>query len=153
MPFYKVIFDKRFGGSCVFANCAAQAGAPTLGITGDVTSIWYSDLSERLKESPAAIAGVTLNGALFCLDALVRPYGMRVVYRSERPGRHRLDAGDEAWGIETASVLTRVAERSRDVMPRALSVDHLVGPGGPTDTLVSWVIVPGGARLVSRKTF
>ena len=148
--FYKVIFDQRYSGGRAFARRAEQLGAIVQPIEGDITSLWYNDLSERLKKSPVALAGVTLNGALFCLDALARAYGMRVVFRTEHNGGgHALNWDEQSWGDEVAELLTRVAERARDATPPAVIVPHLTRPERNTESLVSWVIVPAGARMIS----
>jgi len=86
---YKVIFDTRFAASRAFARRGEQLGAAVQGIEGDVTALWYHDLHARWSAGPVAMAGLTLNGALFCLDILARNHGMRVVYRRE----HKYRAG------------------------------------------------------------
>ena len=80
---YKVLYDTRFATSVAFARRAAAAGVPVHGMAGDMTRFWYDDLYHRWRQGPAAIAGLTAHGALFCLERLAWEQRMRVVYRSE----------------------------------------------------------------------
>lgn len=82
-PFYKVIFDHRFPASREFGSEMEKLGADVFGIHGDITDLWFHDLSLRWKESPAPIAGMTAHGPLFCLERLAWDHGMRVLSRSE----------------------------------------------------------------------
>lgn len=83
-PFYKVVYDTRFAASVAFAERAAARGLDVAGIDGDVTRLWYHDLYHRWRQGPAAIAGLTAHGALFCLERLAWDHRLRVVYRGER---------------------------------------------------------------------
>ncbi len=128
VPVYKVLYDTRFEPSVAFARRAADGGLASHAMSGDVTPFWYDDLYHRWKQAPAAIAGLTAHGALFCLERLAWDQRMRVVYRGEhsvaRDGSitHRFQgrtgllpsaAADAAWAVETAA---------------------------PSETLYSWVI-------------
>lgn len=90
VPLYAVIYDERFAASVAFARRAAQLGIATRAIAGDMTSVWYNDLYHRWKQGPAAIAGMTGHGALFCFDQLARDQRMRIVFEAE----HRPTAAD-----------------------------------------------------------
>ena len=81
--FYKVVFDERFPASVAFAGEMKKRGVPVHGIQGDITDLWFYDLYYRCKQGPAAIAGLTAHGALFCLERLAWDHGMRVVYRAD----------------------------------------------------------------------
>ena len=83
LPLYKVIFDRRFAVSVEFAERAKSLGLATHGITGDMTQFWYDELYHRWKAGPAAIAGLTAHGPMFCFEQLARDQGMRVVFRAE----------------------------------------------------------------------
>jgi hypothetical protein len=83
LPFYKVIFDERFPASVAFGGRMKRQGAAVHAIQGDITDLWFHDLDARWKQGPAAIAGMTAHGALFCLERLAWDHGMRVVYRLE----------------------------------------------------------------------
>lgn len=138
-PFYKVIFDRRFSASRAFAVRAQQLGAPVHAIEGDITALWYHHLHARWKMGPVAMAGLTLNGALFCLDILARDHGMRTVFRREY--RH-------SGGGGMANLVLRIAEHALEVPPPVAPVPHLARSEGVPESLVSWVIIPAGARLV-----
>jgi hypothetical protein len=82
-PYYKLIFDERSPASRVWAGEARRLGLPTHGIKGDITALWFHDLDRRWKQGTTAIAGLTLESSLFCLELLARDRGMRLVYRTE----------------------------------------------------------------------
>jgi len=81
---YKVLFDTRFAASRSFGRDAQWRGQPAHGFDGDITQIWYHDLHPRWQKGPAAIAGLTAHGALFCLERLAWDVGMRVTHRAEQ---------------------------------------------------------------------
>jgi hypothetical protein len=78
---YKVLYDTRFPASVAFARRAASRGLSVFAMAGDMTRFWYDDLYHRWRQGPAAIAGLTAHGALFCLERLAWEQRMRVVYR------------------------------------------------------------------------
>ncbi len=80
---YKVLYDTRFPASVAFARRAAARGLAVHAMAGDMTRFWYDDLYHRWRQGPAAIAGLTGEGALFCLERLAWEQRMRVVYRGE----------------------------------------------------------------------
>lgn len=84
-PIYKFIYDQRFPAGVAQAGKLRQLGLASYGITGDITDLWYLDLYYRWREGPAAIAGMTAHGALFCLERLAWDVGMRVLSRSTHP--------------------------------------------------------------------
>jgi len=86
--FYKVIFDERFPSSVAFGDEWKARGASVHAIRGDITDLWFHDLDYRWKkQGPAAIAGLTAHGPLFCLERLAWEHGMRVVSRVEQSAR------------------------------------------------------------------
>ncbi len=89
VPLYKVLYDTRFAASIAFARRAAARGLVVHAMGGDMTRFWYDDLYHRWQKGPAAIAGLTAHGALFCLERLAWDQRMRVVFR----GEHSLAAG------------------------------------------------------------
>jgi hypothetical protein len=102
--FYKVIVDSRFPASIEFGAEMSRLGAPVHTIDGDITDLWYHDLDVRWKKSPAAIAGLTAHGPLFCLERLAWDHGMRVVHRAEHPD---LDLNGEpliSWVISSKTI-------------------------------------------------
>jgi hypothetical protein len=80
---YRVLFDQRFAAARSFGRQAQWRGESVHGFDGDITNIWYHDLHPRWQKGPAAIAGLTAHGALFCLERLAWDVSMRVVYRAE----------------------------------------------------------------------
>ncbi|MGA2214201.1 MAG: hypothetical protein ABSH31_13075 [Bryobacteraceae bacterium] len=68
--FHKVIFDERFKASVTFGEEWKARGAAVHAIRGDITDLWFHDLHRQWKQRPAAIAGFTAHGALFCLERL-----------------------------------------------------------------------------------
>lgn len=80
---YKVLYDTRFAASVELARRAAARGLAVHAMAGDMTSFWYDDLYHRWRQGPAAIAGLTAQGALFCLERLAWEQRMRVVHRVE----------------------------------------------------------------------
>jgi hypothetical protein len=83
---YKVIYDERFPASVEFGREARDRGFAVHAIRGDMTDLWYHDLYPKWKAGPAAIAGLTAHGPLFCLERLSWDFGMRVSFREQRAG-------------------------------------------------------------------
>ena len=160
VPLYKVVHDTRFAASVAFAARAAARGLAVAGIDGDVTRLWYDDLYHRWRRQPAAIAGLTAHGALFCLERLAWDHRLRVVYRGEHAAAdgdvvHRLDgplrmlsapadAGSLAWCAALADVVAE-CPRERSGRGTATLVTRCAGLAPPSEPLFSWVIAPLGA--------
>ena len=161
-PLYKIVFDLRYAPSRAFAEKAERLGLPVHAIKGDMTDLWYHDLYARWKQGPAAIAGMTGHGAIFCLERLAWDQRMRVVFRADHryladdSVEHALSGpalmlkeaealGHEAnWASEMANLVTRC--------PATRSLSSLANVVGPTerhaddpDHLISWVIAPIGS--------
>ncbi|MBI4266417.1 MAG: hypothetical protein HY657_18755 [Acidobacteria bacterium] len=162
-PLYAVVFDERYPASRAFAGEAKRLGLSTRGIGGDVTRLWFDDLDRRWRQEPAAIAGLTTYGALFCLDVLARDYGMRTRFRADHyldraagrvehvmagPAALLRDAdtlmrGQAAWGRGLARVVTR-HPASPAPATRLTLVARAEHTGEDPAHLVSWVISPWG---------
>jgi hypothetical protein len=57
-------------------------------MAGDMTRFWYDDLYHRWRQGPAAIAGLTGHGPLFCLERLGWEQRLRVeILREYAPPR------------------------------------------------------------------
>ena len=157
VPLYKTLYDTRFAESVAFAERAAARGLAVLSMDGDVTPIWYHDLYHRWRQAPAAIAGLTAHGALFCLERLAWDHRLRVVYRGEHsaaPGGvvHRLDgpapmlsaaaaATDSAWCAALADVVAECPlERSERRTSWRMTRHAAFAPAA--EPLFSWVIAP-----------
>lgn len=78
---YRAIYDERFEEGRKFAAAALGRGWATRAIRGDVTQIWFHELSVRWKRGAAPIAGVTTRESLFVLERLSWDVGMRVTVR------------------------------------------------------------------------
>jgi hypothetical protein len=83
LDIYKVVVDERFPSSLAFGAEMQKSGAPVHVIRGDITDLWFHDLYHRWKQGPVTIAGMTAQGALFCLERLAWDQGMRVVSRTD----------------------------------------------------------------------
>ena len=164
LSIYKVVIDERFAASRAFGAQAVRLGAGLLSMQGDVTSIWYSDLYHQWKKAqPGAIAGLTTDSSLFCLDILARDVGMRVVYRGDHcttNGAHfehqavgpnsvvrEIEAlgKSAAWANTTATAL--LACPKDGLRPAALRVGPSLSTEADSATsLVSWIIAPPAKR-------
>jgi hypothetical protein len=150
---HRVLYDLRYAPSTAFGAEAARAGFATRPFDGDITEVWYHELYPLWRERPAAIAGMTAEGAVFCLERLAWDAGMRVTFRVD----HRtLEDGsvEHIPGSDAAAAVTLAlrkagsqwARESARLMTRALP--GIVAPSGPhhdtgppgTPSLVSWVI-------------
>ena len=159
LALYKIVYDTRFPASAAFARRAAAAGLAVQALDGDVTRFWYDDLYHRWKQGPAAIAGMTAHGALFCLERLAWDQRMRVVFRGEHVVAadgclaHRFEgsaammpaaaaaASRPAWAAAMADVVaTCPRERGAVRTATAVTVDAAALP--PAEALFSWVIAP-----------
>jgi hypothetical protein len=159
VPIYKVLYDTRFVPSVAFAERAAARGATVHAMRGDMTSFWYDDLYHRWRQGPAAIAGLTAHGALFCLERLAWEQRMRVVYRGKHSGAA---GGGVVHHLEgPAALLARVTEVIETVDWAGATADAVLeapsmrSPAGeargrtlraalppPGEELFSWVIAP-----------
>ena len=160
VPLYKVVFDERFPASRSFAGEAANLGVPVHGMKGDITDFWFNDLYYRWKQGPAAIAGLTAHGPIFCLERLAWDQRMHVVFRADH--RYREDgsiehalSGPESmlreaaalgsagadWTSRMVSLVTR-CPASRSQSSQANVVAPAVKYADDPDHLISWVIAP-----------
>lgn len=160
LTLYKVVYDRRFGASIAFAERAAALGLAVHAIEGDMTRFWYDDLYHVWSKAPAAIAGLTAHGPMFCFEQLARDRRMRVVFRAE----HKPEAGGVAhqltgpvtmlrdglalnergarWSACMADVIAHCPQGRAEIShAAAISAATLDAPPG-TDSLYSWVIAP-----------
>lgn len=133
LDLYKIFYDKRYAQSREFGQLSKRLGANVEAIRNDVTDIWYNDLYFRWKEGPAAIAGLTCESTLFCLQQLARDVNMHVVYRAG----HRRSDGQRVI-VQTARLLTNYPCTGLACgMPKDSPL-----PGQSGEQLVSWIIAP-----------
>jgi hypothetical protein len=79
----RLVFDVRFAESAAIAEHAQHAGIPLSPISDDLMALWYDELDLAWRTAPMALAGVTLEDALFVLETFALDRGMHVVYRGE----------------------------------------------------------------------
>jgi hypothetical protein len=156
---YRVLYDTRFPASVAFARRAAARGLAVHAIAGDMTRFWYDDLYHRWRQQPAAIAGLTAHGALFCLERLAWEQRMRVVYRGEHAPAaggcvaHRFEGpaplaraavaatANAAWAADLADFVAECPRhRAQPSTARSLTARALYAP--TSEPLFSWVIAP-----------
>jgi hypothetical protein len=157
---YKVLYDTRIPASAAFARRAESRGVPTYAMTGDMTRFWYDDLYHRWLAEPAAIAGLTAHGPMFCLERLAWDQGMRVVFRAEHTPienglvRHALTgpvgvlreaqsiAAASNWSDGLADLAMRLPNGRNEIgSVGAVAATHLELPPH-ANALYSWVIAP-----------
>lgn len=160
VPLYAVVYDTRFAASVAFARRAEALGFRIEAIEGDMTQLWYDELYHRWQRGPAAIAGLTAHGPLFCFDQLARDQGMRVVFR----GEHRPTAGgtshdfsgpatmladaigigssNGSFGAPMADVVANCPRGRNEISNAATETRVPLELGGDDDALYSWVIAP-----------
>lgn len=159
VPLYKVLYDTRFPASVAFARRAAARGLVVQAMSGDMTGFWYDDLYHRWQHGPAAIAGLTAHGALFCLERLAWEQRMRVVFRGEHLAAadgcvaHRFEGpaslmstavratADAAWADGLADVVAS-CPAGRPARDRAGTVTASARTPPAAEPLFSWVIAP-----------
>jgi hypothetical protein len=156
---YRVLYDTRFPASVAFARRAAARGLAVHAIAGDMTRFWYDDLYHRWRKEPAAIAGLTAHGALFCLERLAWEQRMRVVYRGEHGPAvggcvaHHFEGpapltraavaatAGAAWAADLADVVAECpGDRAYRGTARSSTARALNVP--TSEPLFSWVIAP-----------
>ncbi|HUI81362.1 MAG TPA: hypothetical protein VLY24_25730 [Bryobacteraceae bacterium] len=159
LPLYKIIFDHRFPSSREFAAQARTLGLAAHGIEGDITDVWYHDLSLRWIQEPVAIGGLTAHGPLFCLERLAWDHRMRVVFRGQHTvsangrmehaltgpqtllGDASLLAGRPGWASSVADLMARFPVSRADTCDRTI-VTPTRAAGLDSEPLFSWVIAP-----------
>jgi hypothetical protein len=157
---YKAVYDTRFPESVAFARQMEVEGVATHAIEADVTNFWYTELDQRWRKTPLAIAGLTSHGPLFCLEQLAWPLGMRVVFRGEHSYRadgsieHALNGPDSmvraASGLgeksDWAASIAKLATRCPTGRSQVSAASFTCRAAGPTkaeaDPLISWIIAP-----------
>jgi hypothetical protein len=160
VPLYKVVFDERFPASRGFADEAKSLGVAIHGMKGDITDFWFNDLYARWNQGPAAIAGLTAHGPIFCLERIAWDQRMRVVFRADH--RYRDDgmiehalSGPESmlreaaalkndgaeWTSRMASLVTRCPAGRSQISQTNIVASTGKHPDNP-DHLISWVIAP-----------
>ena len=159
VPLYKVIYDTRFAAGVEFAQRASSRGLAVHAINGDMTRFWYDDLYHRWRRGPAAIAGLTARGALFCLEQLAWDQRMRVVFRAEHSVggagcvAHRFDGATPllpaavdavsrpSWAGAMADIVGQCPLARHERATASATTTH-ASASSFTEPLFSWVIAP-----------
>lgn len=166
LPLHLALFDTRFPAAHAFARALAIRGVSLAPYDGDVTPVWFHQLDPVWRQYPLAVAGLTTEGALFCLEQLAWDNGMRVAYRgfhdasAEGGVQHLLESsarrpqdvhgrlsGAKPWPAQVAELIASIDEpvaafpsdppaRSQ-ASYRTRSRTEAKGP-----RLVSWLIAP-----------
>lgn len=160
IPIHTLVYDPHFAESRDFAEEGRSQGVDVHAIDGDVTRLWTDHLRDLWSREPVAIAGLTGQGALFCLEQLAWGAGLRVVFQADHarsgsgavehavfastgagPLAALLEAAGQDYGRAAAAIVSRRPAGARQVLWRSgASFD----PAAP-EPLVSWVIAPLGA--------
>jgi len=135
------IYDERYAASRMFGQAALALGARVRRINGDITDLWTGELYGMWREQPAAIGGVTVRSAMFCLEQLAWDARMRIVHRTA----HDADA-DPDWPTRTAQALLTQPVQA-DSLPAMLTMAE---SEADEDTLYSWIIAPATSRARQR---
>lgn len=157
-PLYKAVYDERYAEALQFASEISALGVATVAMRGDITDLWFNDLDRHWRKEPAAVAGLTTESALFCLERLAWDHRLRVVFRADHAVQpdcieHTVSCASGTldqlrdlekintgwWAPEVAHV---VAGTPANALPDALRTVRT--PASPTASafLVSWVIAP-----------
>jgi hypothetical protein len=103
-----VLFDARHAEARNLGARLASAGATVHALTdGDITQVWLNHIGPAWRQQPAAIAGLTTRSALFCLEQLALPYGLRVVFHAEHVS---MPGGQISHSVLRGEQLARVSE-------------------------------------------
>lgn len=157
--YFKVLFDPLHEASLQFAAAIRDLGAIPQATGANVTDLWVQELSPRWRESPAAIAGMTLYPAFFALQMMARDVGMRVAYRADHYFHdgyveHHLDAprallargqmliqARDLWGARVAELVMGAGPFASRSRLRRLAT-HQTQTTATGEALVSFVIAP-----------
>lgn len=159
VPLYKAVYDRRYADSAAFARRVEARGVAVHAIEGDMTRLWYDDLYHRWRNEPAAIAGLTAHGPLFCLERLAWDSGLRVVFRAEHVPvagtvEHRVDgplamlddaraaAAERAWGARFAELVTRCPTGRAEIGSFSVCGPASGAATADAEPLYTWVIAP-----------
>jgi len=171
VPVDLALIDTRFPAAHTFARALEMRGVSLAPFDGDVTPVWYEQLDPVWRHAPLTVAGLTTEGALFCLEQLAWDHGMRVAYRGmhvvspEGGTEHLLEtsthraqyvngrlSGPQPWPAQVADLIAGI-EQPVSAFPspveqrsRANYRTRSRTQNDPT-RLVSWLIAPKNSRL------
>ena len=160
-PIRRIVIDARHVECLAFGASLAEEGATIHALPdGDVTNLWLTVIQPLWARTPEPVAGLTRSPALFVLEQLAWPHGLRVVHHAEhavspvapaiheihREGvvltRGQLDRLDTLWPERVAE---SIANRRRPLAasrpgPTAAGLAPALPAG--RELLTSWVIAP-----------
>jgi hypothetical protein len=153
----RVLFDRRFNPSNLFARAASQLTPHIHPIEGDVTPVWSNHLRPLWRQGHGAVAGMTTYASFLCLQQLAAEYWFRPIALLEHlPGEagtthHRLLAEPHwqprlrnslnctPWPQTLAPELLTCGRRG--IAPERTQFTGAAPPNDPNTTpLVSWYI-------------
>ncbi|MBW8840615.1 MAG: hypothetical protein JF608_02185 [Sphingomonadales bacterium] len=156
----RAVIDHSLLPGHIFAERARTYGAAIDWFTGDVSTLWLTELAPMLRNRAEPIVGLTRAGALFCLERWAWDLRMRVVMRIDHLAtvsgsrQHcgatplmevvaaRLDASGPAFPSYTADL----AFGGRNLWSDCTHATTPRSPGALFDPIASWVIAPASAR-------
>lgn len=171
LPLNLALFDTRFPAAHAFARALAIRGVTLAPFDGDVTPVWFEQLDPVWRQYPLTVAGLTTEGALFCLEQLAWDNGMRVAYRgvhsasAEGGTDHVLEAsvhrsrdvqgrlsGAQPWPAQVADIIANIDEAvsafPSDAQNRSRATYRTRSRSDRTASrLVSWLIAPKNWRI------
>jgi hypothetical protein len=156
----RAIIDRSLLPGHIFAEHARTYGAAIDWFTGDVSTLWLTELAPMLRNRPGPIAGLTRMGALFCLERWAWDLRMRVMmridhvptalgsqqHRSAAPLPEVVAARLDASGPDFPSHTADLAFAGRSLWSDCTHAAAPRSPDGLSDPVVSWVIAPASAR-------
>lgn len=142
-----------------FATSVARFGVPLERYEGDIAPTWFDGVKPRLRSGRVAFAGLTSQGALFCLERWCWDFDMRVVLRIEHllksDGRFHHIPSQEIASQTMASLSNAGGDFGEQAAAALLGGYHywrqtanLAPPRVENQSeiaLVSWVIAPRDA--------
>ena len=151
-----VVYDTRFAECVAFADRCAALGLTPRAIEADMTRLWFDDIYHRWQREPAALAGLTAHGPMFCFAELARDVRMRVVFKAEHrvtgaAAAHHVtgpvsmvdDAlaacGGTRFGASLADVVSRCPRGRTEIVAAGTS---RLEPAPDEDALYTWIIAP-----------
>ena len=171
LPLHLALFDTRFPAAHAFARALAIRGVTLAPFDGDVTPVWFEQLDPVWRQYPLTVAGLTTEGALFCLEQLAWDNGMRVAYRGIHAASpdggtdHVLEAsvhrshdvqgrisGAQPWPAQVADIIANIDEAVSAFPSDAASRSQATyrtrsRPDRAPSRLVSWLIAPKNWRV------
>jgi hypothetical protein len=155
IPLSIMVYDTRFPESAAFAARGAALGLTTRAIEADMTQLWYHEIYHRWQHGPAAIAGLTAYGPMFCFAELARDVRMRMVFRAEHRSGHAAHAFTGpvpmltasravcalpgSFGAGMADVVARCPQGRSEIATARLGV---VDSAMDENALYTWLIAP-----------